>query len=422
LRGIDPAVGESLLKLIATLQQRTLPPFALPVLLPIVLVAWLAPAMAQDTPIPATFDAFLQELWPDAQAKGVARATFDKAFAGLTPDPRVIAATRRQPEYGKPVGDYVNAIASKARIEAGKGKASEWAKTLAAVEQKYEVDRFILLGLWGIETSFGAEKDHWDIVRSLATLAQARYRHPYFRNELIVALQIMQDRHVARDKLIGSWAGAMGQPQFMPSDYVEYAVNFSGNGAGDIWNSVPDVLASIGNYLHKEQWKPGLPWGFEVTLPKDFDYRKSRGSFSQWAALGVKRADGAALAGEAGGIMFFPSGAAGPAFLVTENFVVIKRYNNSDVYALAVAELADRVRGMGPIRAAWPANDRQLTREERIALQRRLAELGYKVKEFEGHIDFDLRDAIRDVQAKLGMVPDGSPTPGLLARLAELKP
>ncbi len=383
----------------------------------------IALAAQEDLPpVPPTFDAFLQELWPDAQANGITRATFDKAFAGLTPDARVIALTRKQPEYGKPVGDYVNAIASKARIEQGTRKAAQWAKTFAAVEQKYGVERWILLGLWGIETSFGEEKDHWDVVRSLATMAQAGYRHPYFRNELIVALHMLQDLHLPREKLVGSWAGAMGQPQFMPSNYIDFAVSFSGSGAGDIWNNVPDVLASMGNYLHKDNWKSGLPWGFEVVVPQGFDYRKSRASFQEWAALGVTRADGAPLAGDERGIMFFPTGSKGPAFLVTENFNVIKLYNDSDVYALAVGHLGDRIRGGGAIRAAWPADDRQLTRDERIALQRKLAELGYTVHDFEGHIDFDLRDAIRDVQVKLGVIPDGNPTVALLERLGELKP
>jgi hypothetical protein len=209
----------------------------------------------------------------------------------------------------------------------------------------------------------------------------------------------------------------MGQPQFMPSDYLEYAVSFSGQGQGDIWTAIPDILASIANYLHKEGWKQGLPWGFEVVVPREFDYLRSHASFQDWATLGVKRADNGVLPAKGDAVLFFPSGASGPAFLVTENFTVIKRYNNSDVYALAVAHLADRVRGGGPIRAAWPPTDRQLSRDQRIALQRKLAELGYTVHDFAGHIDFDLRDAIRKVQLHFGMVPDGHPTEVLLDRL-----
>ena len=224
-------------------------PFRITILL--VVALWAAPnsasAQAEAPTPPASFDTFLQELWPDAQARGISRATFDNAFAGLTPDARVIAATQKQPEYGKPVGAYVNSIASNARIATGKQRAAQWADTLTAVEQKFAVDRWVILGIWGIETSFGDYKDRWDVICSLATLAQARFRHPYFRTELLVALEMVQKGHVAREQMMGSWAGAMGQPQFMPSNFFEYAVDFSGDGRIDIWSNVPDVLASIAN-------------------------------------------------------------------------------------------------------------------------------------------------------------------------------
>ena len=367
------------------------------------------------------FRRFLEELWPDAQAAGITRATFDLALAGVAFDSRVMAAFQKQPEYGKPVGEYVNAIASPARIEAGRRKATEWSKTFAAVEQAFAVERWILVGIWGIETDYGSEKDTWDVVRSLATLAYATDRGRYFRGELIGALRMIEEKAVERKNMLGSWAGAMGQPQFMPSDFLQFAVDFSGDGRRDIWTSVPDVLGSMGNYLHQDGWDSRQPWGFEVVVPAGFDYRRSRASFPEWTNLGVVRADGAAMPPAGNAIMFFPSGAAGPAFLVTGNFNVIKLYNNSDVYALAVGHLGDRVRGGGPIRTPWPKKDIQLSRSDRITLQKKLAALGYKVNDFEAHIDFDLRDAIRDVQSKLGMVPDGHPTPELLRRLDELK-
>jgi membrane-bound lytic murein transglycosylase B len=213
----------------------------------------------------------------------------------------------------------------------------------------------------------------------------------------------------------------MGQPQFMPSAYLDYAVDFSGTGRRDIWTSVPDALGSMANYLRRQGWTPGLPWGFEVVVPQGFDYRRSRASFRDWPRLGIRRADGAAMPASGDAIMYFPSGASGPAFLVTANFVVIKTYNNSDVYALAVGHLGDRIRGAGPIFAPWPGNDMQLSRDDRIALQKRLAALGYKVNDFEAHVDFDLRDSIRDVQTKLGMIADGNPTPELMRHLDELK-
>jgi peptidoglycan lytic transglycosylase B len=379
----------------------------------VILTVLAAPSHGQEQPV----SAFLAELWPDAQAKGINRATFDTAMKGFALDQRVIAATRRQPEYGKPVGDYVNAIVSKRRIADAQLKAREWAKTFDAVEKKFQVERSVLLALWGMESDFGSEKDRWNVFRSLGTLAYVKYRDPYFRNELFVAMRIMQDNRIAREKMVSSWAGAMGQTQFMPSNFVDYAIDFSGDGRADIWGNVPDVLASTANYLRKWKWNPALPWGFEVVVPDGFDYMRSRASFAEWRVLGVRRADGKAFPTSGQGILFFPSGAGGPGFIVTENFDVLKEYNNSDAYAVAVGHLADRIQGGDLIKTPWPKDDRQLSRDARVALQKRLAALGYKVNEFDGHIDFDLRDNIRVEQKKLGMVPDGNPTPALLEKL-----
>jgi len=377
------------------------------------LIFLAVPASAQEQSV----SAFIADLWTDAQAKGISRTTFDTAMKGFTPDQRVIAATRRQPEYGKPVGDYVNAIVSKRRIADAQLKGREWAKTFDAVEKKFEVERWVLLALWGMESDFGSEKDRWDVFRSLASLAYVKYRDPYFRNELIVAMRIMQDNRIAREKMVSSWAGAMGQTQFMPSNFVDYAIDFSGDGRADIWGNVPDVLASTANYLRKWKWNPTLPWGFEVLVPNGFDYMRSRASFAEWSELGVRRADGKSFPSSGQGILFFPSGASGPGFIVTENFNVLKEYNNSDAYALAVGHLADRIHGGDLIKTPWPKDDRQLSRDARVALQKKLAALGYKVNEFEAHIDFDLRDNIRAEQKKLGMIPDGAPTPALLEKL-----
>ncbi len=372
-----------------------------------------APAYAQEQ----SFAAFVAELWPDAQAKGITRVNFDLAMRGVTPDPRVIAATKKQPEYGRPVGDYINSLASAGRAARGQQKHKEWEKTFDAAERKFAVERWILLALWGMETDYGAAKDKWDVFRSLSTLAYVRYRHPYFRNELIVAMGIMQNGHIARENMVSSWAGAMGQSQFMPSSFVDYAVDFSGDGRTDIWSNVPDAIGSIANYLKKWKWRHGLPWGFEVAVPNGFDTMRSRGTFAEWQNLGVRRADGKPFPTAGSGILFFPSGAKGPAFLVTENFDVLKAYNNSDAYAIAVGHLADRMHGGAVIKTAWPSDDRPLPRDARVALQKKLAELGYKVNEFEGHVDFDLRDNIRTEQKKFGIVPDGNPTAAFLDRL-----
>ena len=389
----------------------------------LVLALLFASASAECEP-ESSFTAFLTALWPDAEKAGITRATFDAALSGLTPDAGVIAARRRQPEYGKPFGAYLANLVSPSRVATGARKAAQWAATLRAVEEKYGVDPAIIVSIWGIESSYGSGEQRWDVFRSLATLAQARFHHPLFRDELLSALRILQDGHIPRREFVGSWAGAMGQAQFLPSSFLRYAVDFDGDGKADIWRSVPDVLASIANYLQKTGWQQGLPWGFEVSVPAGFDYGFSRGTFADWARRGFTRADGDPLPTNdvASAILFFPSGAAGPAFLVTDNFIVLKRFNNSDAYALAAGALSDLLRGLPPVRAQWPADDFQPSRDERIALQHRLADLGYKIAEFEGHLDFDLRDAVRVEQRRFGMIPDGYPSRTFLSRVGVRTP
>jgi membrane-bound lytic murein transglycosylase B len=365
------------------------------------------------------FDQFIAELWKDAQAKGISRITFAKAFADVVPDPRVIATTKKQPEYNKPAGAYVTSIASAQNAKEGLRKEAQWRPTFEAVEKRFRVERWVILAIWGMETSYGALKDKWDGIRSLATLAFAKYRDPYFRNELLVALKIIQDGHITRDKFVSSWAGAMGQTQFMPTNFVDYAIDFDGDGKRDIWTNVPDVLASTANYFAKAAggWKWGVPWGFEVTIPKGFDLMKSRASFEDWARLGVKRTDGKSMPASGDGILFFPTGLPGPAFIVTANFDVIKDYNDSDVYALAIGQLSDLMQGGGQPPTSWPAQATQLPRDDRIALQKKLAELGYDQKRFTAHIDFNMRDFVRAEQKKYGLVTDGQPNAALLDRM-----
>ena len=383
------------------------------ILLLVLINAGAEPARADS------FAAFVTALWPDAAKEGVSRATFEAALAGLGPDAAVIAARRRQPEYGKPMGAYLASLVSPGRIAVGLRKQAQWAGTLQAVQRKFGVEAAILVSIWGIESSYGDAAQHWDVFRSLATLAHARFHHPFFRDELLSALKILQDARIARPEFVGSWAGAMGQPQFMPSSFLRYAVDFDGDRKADIWRSVPDVLASIANYLQKFGWRPGLPWGFQVTVPPGFDFGPSRGTFAEWAQRGFARSDGGTLPVGAPGaaILFFPSGAQGPAFLVTDNFIVLKTFNNSDAYALATGILADRLRGRPALHAVWPLDDFQPSRNQRIALQHRLAERGYKIADFEGHLDFDQRDAVRDLQRRFGMTPDGHPTRAFLERI-----
>jgi lytic murein transglycosylase len=365
------------------------------------------------------FEQFIADLWPDAQKNGITRGTFVRAFDGVTPDPKVIATNKKQPEYGKPAGLYINQIASPANAAEGRKKEAQYHSVFDAVEQKYKVERWTILAIWGMETSYGALKDKWDGIRSLATLAYAKYRDPYFRNELLVALKIIQDGHVARNKFATSWAGAMGQTQFMPTNFVDYAVDFDGDGKRDIWTSVPDILGSTANYFAKAAggWKHGVPWGFEVLVPQSFDLMKSHASFADWKTLGVKRADGKPFPDSGDGILFFPAGFPGPAFIVTANFDVIKDYNDSDVYALAIGHLADLMQGGGPLKAPWPTVANQLPRDDRIAMQKKLAELGYDQTRFTAHIDFKMRDFVRAEQKKHDLVTDGQPNAALMEKM-----
>jgi lytic murein transglycosylase len=382
-------------------------------------VALASPVHAQQRPADPAFQKFLADLWTDAQTKGISRATFDRAFAGVVPDPRVIATTKKQPEYNKPAGRYVTQIASIDNARQGLRMEARWRDTLVAIEKKFKVERWVILAIWGMETSYGALKDKWDGIRSLATLAFAKYRDPYFRNELLVALRIIQDGHIPRERFVSSWAGAMGQTQFMPTNFIDYAVDFDGDGRRDIWTDVPDVLASTANYFAKAAggWKMGVPWGFEVIVPKGFDLMKSRASFGEWKTLGVKRADGKAFPRSGDGILFFPAGLPGPAFIVTPNFEVNKDYNDSDVYALAIGHLSDLMQGGRTFNASWPTQPTQLPRDDRIALQKKLAALGYDQTRFSAHIDFKMRDFVRAEQKKHGLVTDGHPNAALLDRM-----
>jgi membrane-bound lytic murein transglycosylase B len=387
-------------------------------------VTLAGPAEAQLVkPNIVQLEQFVADLWPDAQAKGITRGTFIRAFDGVTPDPKVIATTKKQPEYGKPAGLYINQIASPANAAEGRKKEAQYHSVFDAVEKKYQVERWVILAIWGMETSYGALKDKWDGIRSLATLAYAKYRDPYFRNELLVALKIIQDGHVARNKFATSWAGAMGQTQFMPTNFVDYAVDFDGDGKRDIWTSVPDILGSTANYFAKAAggWKHGVPWGFEAVVPQGFDLMRSHASFSEWRTLGIKRADGKPFPDTGDGILFFPAGFPGPAFVVTPNFDVIKDYNDSDVYALAIGHLSDLMQGGGPLKAPWPAQGTQLPRDDRIAMQKKLAALGYDQTRFTAHIDFKMRDFVRAEQKKHGLVTDGHPNAALMEKMG-LKP
>ncbi|WP_131114521.1 lytic murein transglycosylase [Lichenihabitans psoromatis] len=392
---------------------------ALTLLFPFAGVA-AAASMAQPATVAidsTTFQAFLEGIWPEAQSRGVSRAVFDATFAAMTPDAALAPLTRSQPEFAKPIGAYLASQVTPARVAAGNAEGARWASDLSAIENRYGVPRSILVAVWGLETNYGASTGRKDVVRSLATLAAMNYRPTLYRAELLACLDLLQKGDVRRQDLVGSWAGAMGQPQFMPSSFVKYAVDQDGDGRRDIWGSVPDTLASIANFLRQQGYRPDRPWGFEVKLPQGLDVAIGRGSFADWAARGVTRADGSPLQSPGDAVLFFPAGASGPAFLVTENFEVLKTYNFSDAYVLSVAQLADRMEGGATIKAAWPTAV-PMSRPDRIALQTRLVALGFPVDNREGRISLALRDTIRLAQARVKMVPDGNPTSALLRALS----
>jgi lytic murein transglycosylase len=373
-----------------------------------------ASAPAAET---AAFQRFLQSLWPLAQARGVSRATFDSTMRGITPDPSIIALTKKQSEFVAPIWSYLNGAVNGQRINRGRSIASSSQAALASIERTYGVPSEIVLAIWGMETNFGSFKGDKDVIRSLATLASVRYRGDFFRDELLTALVLIERRMADRAELRGSWAGAMGHTQFMPSSYLQYAVAYSGSGHADIWDNTLDALASTANYLRQKGWTPGLPWGVEVILPQGFDYRNQRGSFASFAGLGVTRADGQRLPASGEARLFFPAGHTGPAFLLTSNFDVIKTYNMSDAYALAVGHLAERIEGGGPLRGEWPVSAPRLGKAQIQELQRRLNRLGLYKGDGDGRIGSGTREAVRQYQARSGLIQDGYPTPALLARL-----
>lgn len=391
----------------------------------------LAPALAQTTgsistsaarantarPADPGFDIFLQRLWPLAQARGISRATFDLAFRGVTPDPSIVALTKKQSEFSAPIWGYLNSAVGGTRIPRGRDAAAQHAGVLAQIEARYGVPKEIVLGIWGMETNYGSFTGDKDTIRSLATLAHVRYRGDFFRDELLTALELIQKGHVERGELRGSWAGAMGHTQFMPSSYMKYAADWTGDGHADIWRSTSDALASTANYLKGHGWVPGLPWGLEVNLPQGFDHRLSKGSFSTLAAAGVRRADGRPLPSSGEGRLFYPAGHTGPVMLLTANFDVIKSYNSSDAYALAVGHLGDRIMGRPAIQGDWPVKAPRLDMAGTRDLQRRLKALGLYNHDADGRIGTGTREAVRQYQLRAGEIADGWPTPALLARL-----
>ncbi len=373
--------------------------------------------LAQDTKSAASFATFVEALWPDAKAAGVSRETFDGAFAGVQFDASLLERTKKQAEFDRPIRDYLLSAVSDQAVEQGRGLAARWKDTLEVIERRFGVDRYILIALWGMESAYGTGVGGKDVIAALASLAFLDFRGGLFRDELIDALIILEEGDVARAAMKGSWAGAMGQAQFMPSSFLKYASAFDGSGRKDIWTRPPDVLASIANFLKMNGWRPDLPSAIEVSLPRDFAYLPAQQSFAQWKSRGVVRADGQALPVNGEGLLFFPVGWRGPAFLITENFFVLKNYNTSDAYALAASLLAERIGGSRGLRAAWPLQIDGLDHARRLEAQRLLQQIGLYKDKLDGHLGPALREATRLFQAQNGLIPDGFPTVQFLAKL-----
>ncbi len=366
-----------------------------------------------------SFSQWREQFRAEALAAGISAATFDQAFAGVQPDPAVIEADRSQPEFTRPVWQYLEGAISPQRVRSGRRLLSEHATTLDQIEARYGVDRETLVAVWGLESSFGQIMGDKSVIRSLATLAHEGRRPAFAKSQLIAALDILQHGDVAPQRMRGSWAGAMGQTQFIPTTYNTHAVDFDGDGKRDIWNSSADALASAAHYLQASGWKQGKAWGFEVELPEGFDYALAdteiRKPLAEWRRLGLRNLPGDQE--EASASLLLPAGHRGPAFLIMDNFRAILRYNNSSAYALAIGLLAENFQGKGEVAGSWPRGEQPLSRSERLELQERLVAQGFDPGTPDGIIGANTRKAIRGFQQRLGWPADGHPTQELLGRL-----
>jgi len=371
-----------------------------------------------------TFAEWLAAFRKDALAAGINPDLFDRTFAGITPDMSVIRADRSQPEFARPVWEYLDGALSASRVRKGQALLNQYAGILQSIEQRYGVDRQALVAVWGMESNFGSFQGDKSVIRSLATLAYEGRRPEFAHSQLLAALQILQQGDIEPEKMLGSWAGAMGQTQFMPTTYNTHAVDFDGDGRRDIWGSPTDALASTAHYLQSSGWQKGQPWGFEVQMATGFDYALADGSIrktvAEWLQLGLKLPSGVKLplgSEQLSAALLLPAGYRGPAFLILDNFRAVLKYNNSSSYALAVSLLSERFNGAGLISGEWPKDDLPLSRSERIELQNLLSANNYDAGNADGIIGANTRKAIRTAQQSFGLPADGYPTHKLLESL-----
>ncbi|QGM99529.1 lytic murein transglycosylase [Methylocystis parvus] len=369
------------------------------------------PAQAED------FAGFLQGLWPQAQAAGVSRETFEAAVSGLSPEPGVLAKPKAQAEFTISIPAYLAGIVTNGRVSRGQSVAAELAGPLNRAAARHGVPGEIIVAILGVESNFGTATGGADVLKVLATLAWKGHRAETFIEEFVDALVMLEKGYATRGQLRGSWAGAMGQPQFMPSAYLKFAETDDGAGAPDIWRSHADAIASIANFLAKSGWIAGLPAVMEIRLPDGFDYASFDLDFPRWRALGVARADGGALPSSGAASLYLPAGASGPAFLISDNFEVIRQYNTSDAYAMSVAVLAERIAGRDMPVASWP-KVAPLSTADVKAMQQLLTQKGHYRGTIDGKLGRTSRNAVHAFQLAEGIQPaDGFATKEILARL-----
>ena len=370
----------------------------------------------------ANFQACLEGLWPLAAKRNISRASFEKHVQGLTPDLRIMDLMDAQPEFTKAFWDYLDILVNDARIATGRELLVLHKSVFDQVEKVYGVDRHIITAIWGVESNYSTLGGDRPVLRSTATLACVGRRQAYFRDEFLSALEILHRGDLRPEQLKGSWAGAFGPTQFMPTSFKRYAIDFDGDGRRDVVDSIPDLIASTANNLKKDGWAPGATWGYEVVIPKGFNFlladRGRQHPLHEWEKLGIQRPGGKPFPrGSDRAYLLVPAGNQGPGFLMLHNFRVIMKYNPAEAYALAIGHLADRLRGGEAFAQAWPRHEPVLSLAERREMQELLLRKGFDIGEATGRFGPKTRAAIRDYQASVGLIPDGFATATILARL-----
>ncbi|MFT7254493.1 MAG: membrane-bound lytic murein transglycosylase B [Paracoccaceae bacterium] len=357
-----------------------------------------------------------------ARTAGISQSTLTQAFRGVQLSDSVIERDRNQSEFNRTLWDYLDSAVSDSRVRNGRAALREHGQALQAIEQRYNVEAEVVAAIWGLESAYGEVRGSNDIIESLATLAYEGRRAQFFEAQLIAALQILQSGDTSPRNMTGSWAGAMGHTQFMPTSYLDYAVDFTGDGRRDIWADDPtDALASTANYLARFGWTYGQPWGMEVVLPTGFDFSQSGGRIkrdvSHWTAQGVRLPGGGRIPDHGQSSILLPAGSEGVALVIFDNFQVIERYNPADAYVIGVGHLSDRIAGGDAFRSGWPRGDRALSRNEREELQQRLTRTGFPTDGVDGIIGPNTIQAVRQYQQSQGLVPDGYASLRLLQQL-----